>query len=159
MKMEIIATFPIQLYISIYSTIRLNFSMFCADCSSIVFEVIDTHSLISCTMLDSRSWCVSVRLLFSLFSLFSWWNNHWCATVDKRDKSGELLLPPLWIFGWTASRVQPVSTHLLSDGQQKIASACDQGEDAAPVKSLRIVSTRILWQWLYVYCDMQRMTQ
>jgi len=48
MKMEIIATFSIQLYISIYSTLGFNFSyfytMFCADCSSILFEVINTQS-------------------------------------------------------------------------------------------------------------------
>ena len=34
--------------------------MFCADCSSILFEVINTHSLISCTILYSLCWWVSV---------------------------------------------------------------------------------------------------
>lgn len=56
MKMEIVATFPIQLYISIYNTLRFDFSkaytMFWTDCSSILFEVIDTHSLSSCTVFE-----------------------------------------------------------------------------------------------------------
>lgn len=76
MKMEIVATFPIQLYISIYSTLRFDFSkayaMFWTDCSSILFEVIDTHSLSSWTVFE----LMGMSAFLFLFLFFFLWNNH-----------------------------------------------------------------------------------
>lgn len=79
MKMEIVATFPIQLYISIYITLRFDFSkayaMFWTDCSSILFEVIDTHSLNSCTVFELMGMSAFLFFVF-LFYFFFLWNNH-----------------------------------------------------------------------------------
>lgn len=71
--MEIVATFPIQLYISIYITLRFDFSkayaMFWTDCSSILFEVIDTHSLNSCTVFELMG--MSAFLFLFFYFIFS----------------------------------------------------------------------------------------
>lgn len=81
MKMEIVATFPIQLYISIYSTLRFDFSkayaMFWTDCSSILFEVIDTHSLNSCTVLELMGMSAFLFFLFYFYFFSS------CGTITN----------------------------------------------------------------------------
>lgn len=112
--------------------------MFCADCSSILFEVINTHSLISCTMLYSRvDGCQCFFCFFySLFFCFPWWNNHWCVTVNKRE--WWRFLPLVFISGWTAPYVRLITTHLLLIPQRKYSSfyttTCNQGEDLPYVK-------------------------
>lgn len=111
--------------------------MFCADCSSILFEVINTHSLISCTMLYSLSWWVSV--LFFIFFIFFVFLGGTITDVQLWiSVSDDVFLPSVLIFGWTAPYVRSVTTHLLLIPQRIYLSfyttTCNQGEDPPYVK-------------------------
>lgn len=159
--MEIIATFSIQLYISIYSTLGFNFSeaytMFCADCSSILFEVINTHSLISCTILYSLCWWVSVLVFLCGGTITN--VQLWISMSD------EVFVPLICIYIWldcTACAI--VHATFSNDTPSDIfiffyTTTCYHSEDLLYVKVGHDHLYTYSFTILYVYRDMQRMTQ
>lgn len=114
--------------------------MFCADCSSILFEVINTHSLISCTMLYSLSWWVSVLFFFFFFNVSIYFFLGGTITDVQLwlSVSDDVFLPSVLVSGWTAPRVQSVTTRLLLIPRRIYLSfyttTCNAGEDPPYVK-------------------------
>lgn len=139
MKMEIIATFPIQLYISIYSTLRFNFSkayhVLCRLFQHSVWgdQYSQSHQLHH--VVQSELMGVSA-FFFSFFFVFLGGTitdvQLWISVSD------DVFLPSVLIFGWTAQFVRSVTTHLLLIPQRIYLSfyttTCNQGEDPPYVK-------------------------
>lgn len=159
--MEIIATFPIQLYISIYSTLRFNFSkayiMFL--CRLFQHSVWGDQYSQSCQLhhiVQSELMGVSACVSLVEQSLM-------CATVYKHERWSLLYHWSGSIFGWTAQYVPSVTSPLLLIPQAIYLSfyttTCYHSEDLLYVKVGHDHLYTYSFTILYVYCDMQRMTQ
>lgn len=163
--MEIVATFPIQLYISIYSTLMFDFSkayaMFWTDCSSILFEVIDTHSLNSCTVFELMGMSAFLFFYFLFFlpveqSLMCNCGQAWpMVTVNHSS---------LMIFGWNAHFCHLSSSpfFFLPVSQTIYLSFLIQPYDNENPPYVKVRHDHLYtysFTILYVYRDMQRMTQ
>lgn len=159
--MEIVATFPIQLYISIYSTLRFKFSkayaMIWTDCSSILFEVIDTHSLSSCTASYRLSWWVWVRC-FGLFSSSGGTVTNVQVWISMTYGD---FIPLIYKDFWLECTLLPSVIVACIPNNIFIFFFIQRydNEDLPYVKVRHDHLYTYAFTILYVYCDMQRMTQ
>lgn len=162
MKMEIIATFPIQLYISIYSTLRFNFSkayhVLCRLFQHSVWgdqysQSYQLHHIV-------QSELMGVSAYFFFFFLGGTITNVqlWISMSDE-----VFFLPSVSIFGWTAPHVPSVTPRLLLIPRRIYLSfyttTCTRSEDPLYAKVRHDHLYTYSFTILYVYCDMQRMTQ
>lgn len=144
--MEIVATFPIQLYISIYSTLRFDFSkayaMFWTDCSSILFEVIDTHSLNSCTVLELMGMSAFLFFFYFVFIFFLPVEQSLMCNCGQAWPMVTVYHSSLMIFGWNAHFCHLSSSPLFFFF-------------ASLPNNIFIFSYTTIWQWKSAICKSQ----